>query len=169
MAERYGGQRCTLDYGSAIAVWYTNGLPPALIRWVLVRDPSGERNAQAFPCTDLEPNAILGRFVLRRLIETTFQKICQHLGVETQRQWSDLAILRTTPALLGLYSLVTIWAHGLIGTPATVVKTDLARGTTRPSQRSATRSPPSGVCFGRQRIFPCPSMKPKVWKYPLAC
>jgi hypothetical protein len=30
--------------------------------------------------------------------------------VETQRQWSDRAIARTTPALLGLYSLVTLWA-----------------------------------------------------------
>jgi hypothetical protein len=35
--------------------------------------------------------------------------------VETQRQWSDLAILRTTPALLGLYSLITIWANTMSG------------------------------------------------------
>jgi hypothetical protein len=32
----------------------------------------------------------------------------QHLGVETQRQWSDKAIARTTPLLLGLYSLITL-------------------------------------------------------------
>jgi hypothetical protein len=37
----------------------------------------------------------------------------RHLGLETQRQWSDLAILRTTPALLGLFSLVTLWAARL--------------------------------------------------------
>src|SRR5215831_16964559 len=36
-----------------------------------------------------------------------------HLGVETQRQWSDKAILRTTPLLLGLYSLVILWTHDL--------------------------------------------------------
>jgi len=60
--------------------------------------------------------------VFRWRIETTFQEIRAHLGVETQRQWSDLAILRTTPALLGLYSLITIWAHGLRATPATVVR-----------------------------------------------
>lgn len=35
----------------------------------------------------------------------------EHLGVETQRQWSDLAILRTTPALLALFSVVTLLAH----------------------------------------------------------
>lgn len=33
--------------------------------------------------------------------------------MKTQRQWSDLAILRTTPALLGLFSLVTLWATQL--------------------------------------------------------
>jgi hypothetical protein len=44
------------------------------------------------------------------------------MGVETQRQWSDLAILRTTPALLGLYSLVTVWAHGLTQKSSTVVR-----------------------------------------------
>ena len=43
----------------------------------------------------------------------------RHLGVETQRQWSDLAIARTTPCLLALFSLVTLWAndlaaHGLV-------------------------------------------------------
>ena len=99
-------------------------MPPALIRWVLVRDPSGERDAQAFLCTDtdLEPVAILGRFVFRWRIETTFQEVREHLGVETQRQWADLAILRTTPALLGLYSLITVWAHGLMKAPNTVVR-----------------------------------------------
>ena len=124
MDEWYGGQRRELDYVSGIAVWYASGLPPAKIRWVLVRDPSGERDPQAFLCTDLdlEPVAILGRFVFRWRIETTFQEVREHLGVETQRQWSDLAIRRTTPALLGLYSLITIWAHGLMATPATAVQ-----------------------------------------------
>ncbi len=60
--------------------------------------------------------------MFRWRIETTFQEVREHLGVETQREWSDLAILRTTPALLGLYSLVTIWAHGLMALPATAVR-----------------------------------------------
>ena len=124
MAEWYGGQTRALEYVSATAVWYSSGRPPAPIRWVLVRDPSGERDPQAFLCTDLslEPVAILSRFVFRWRIETTFQEAREHLGVETQRQWSDLAILRTTPALLGLYSLITVWAHGLMATPATAVR-----------------------------------------------
>jgi DDE superfamily endonuclease len=124
MAEWYGGQTRALEYVSRTSVWYSSGRPPAAIRWVLVRDPSGERDPQAFLCTDLglEPVAILSRFVFRWRIETTFQEAREHLGVETQRQWSDLAILRTTPALLGLYSLITVWAHGLMATPATAVR-----------------------------------------------
>ena len=103
-------------------------MPPAPIRWILVRDPSGERDPQAFLCTDLDldPVAILSSFVFRWRIETTFQEVREHLGVETQRQWSDLAILRTTPALLGLYSLVAIWAHGLMADPKTAVRTHSA-------------------------------------------
>jgi len=124
MPDWYGGQTRTLEYVSATAVWYSSGLPPASIRWVLVRDPSGERDPQAFLFTDpdLDQTAILSRFVFRWRIETTFQEVREHLGVETQRQWSDLAILRTTPAPLGLYSLITIWAHGLMATPATAVR-----------------------------------------------
>jgi hypothetical protein len=41
----------------------------------------------------------------------TFHEVRTHLGVETQRQWSDLAIARTTPILMGLFSLVTLLAH----------------------------------------------------------
>jgi hypothetical protein len=123
MTEWYGGQTRQLEYVCATAVWYHSGMPPAAIRWVLLRDPAGQRDAQAFLCTDLdlEPVAILRHFVCRWRIETTFQEARQHLGVETQRQWSDLAILRTTPALLGLYSLVTVWAHGLTRNPAIAV------------------------------------------------
>ena len=46
-------------------------------------------------------------------VEVTFQEARSQLGVETQRQWSDLAIARTTPALFGLFSLVTLLAHQL--------------------------------------------------------
>ncbi len=85
------------------------------IRWVLVRDPTGEHEPAAFLSTDLDaqPATILGWFVSRWRVETTFQEVRAHLGVETQRQWSGLAILRTTPALLGLFSLITVWADDL--------------------------------------------------------
>jgi hypothetical protein len=119
MPEWYGGERRTLNFVTNIAIWYHAGYPPLPIRWVLVRDPSGEREPQAFLCTDLNttPAQILGWFVQRWSMETTFQETRDHLGVETQRQWSDLAILRTTPALLGLFSLITIWASTSSASP----------------------------------------------------
>ncbi len=124
VAEWYGGRSRELEVASDTAVWYHSGLPPAPIRWVLVRDPSGESEPQAFLSTDLAatPERILGWFISRWRMETTFQEVRTHLGVETQRQWSDLAILRTTPALLGLFSLVAVWADELARTPASAVR-----------------------------------------------
>lgn len=123
VTEWYGGRPRKLEIVSDTAVWYNSGLPPALIRWVLVRDPTGEREPQSFLSTDLaaRPEQILQWFVSRWRMETTFQEARTHLGVETQRQWSDLAILRTTPALLGLFSLITIWADRLVHTPVGAV------------------------------------------------
>jgi hypothetical protein len=109
----YGGGERTVEVASATVVWYSTGLPAVPIRWVLVRDPKGELATQALLCTDLgaRPEQIVGWFVLRWQMETTFQEARRHLGMETQRQWSELAIRRTTPALLGLFSLVTLFAH----------------------------------------------------------
>ncbi len=77
------------------------------LRWVLVRDPQGQFKTQALLCTDLEvdPEKIVCWFVMRWQLEATFQEVRRHLGFETQRQWSEMAIRRTTPALLGLFSL----------------------------------------------------------------
>jgi hypothetical protein len=109
----YGSGERTVEMASGTAVWYSTGLPAVPIRWVLVRDRKGEFATQALLCTDLgaDPKQILGWFVLRWQMETTFQEARRHLGVETQRQWSELAIRRTTPALLGVFSLVTLFAH----------------------------------------------------------
>jgi hypothetical protein len=63
--------------------------------------------------TRRDPVLILSWFVRRRATEVTFAEARRHLGVETQRQWSDRAVARTTPALLGLYSLVALWADEL--------------------------------------------------------
>jgi hypothetical protein len=108
--------------GAADASWHIDALR-ASIRWVLVRDPSGEHDPSAFLSTDLDatPAAILGWFVSRWRVETTFQGVRAHLGVATQRQWFDLAILRTTPVLLGLFSLITLWSDALARCAASCV------------------------------------------------
>ena len=109
----YGETHREVEIVSQTAVWYHNGLPPLPVRWVLVRDPQGKFAPQALLCTDLlqGPVQILEYFVQRWQLEVTFEEVRAHLGVETQRQWTDLAIARTTPALLGLFSLVTLMAH----------------------------------------------------------
>lgn len=109
----YGGSRRELEVATGTAVWYHSGLPPVPIRWVLIRDPKGRFEAQALLGTDQEATAvqIVEWFVLRWQLEVTFHEVRTHLGVETQRQWSARAIERTTPALLGLFSLVTLFAH----------------------------------------------------------
>jgi hypothetical protein len=78
-----------------------------------------------FLCTDpdADPPGILRWFVRRWSIEVTFAEVRRHLGVETQRQWSDPAIARTTPALLGLFSLITLWAQDLYDTQVPTPRT----------------------------------------------
>ncbi len=106
---------------------------------------------QAFLCTDQEAGLedILSWFVRRWTVEVTFAEVRRHLGVETQRQWSDRAIARTTPVLLGLYALVAIWADDLhrfqtlvVRSPSWSRKTELwcqRRSDSRPAWRSKTR------------------------------
>ena len=127
-------------------------VPPVPICWVLVRDPTGEHAPAAFLSTDLKatPDMILAWFVSRWRVETTFQEVRTHLGVETQRQWSDRAILRTTPVLLGLFSLITLWAD------------DLARNTAAALRPNATgwycKSEPtfSDAIAAVRRVLWCP-------------
>ena len=106
---------------SGTALWYHPG-KRVPIRWVLVRDVAGEFEPQGFLCTDqkADPLEVLRWFVRRWSVEVTFAEVRRHLGVESQRQWSDLAIARTTPALLGLFSLVTLLAHPGMAAPAGV-------------------------------------------------
>ncbi len=109
----YGERRRPIEFVSQTAVWFHGGLPALPMRWVLIRDPKGKFKTQALLCTDVkaDPVQIIKWFVLRWQTEVTYHEVREHLGVETQRQWSDLAILRTTPVLLGLFSLVTLLAH----------------------------------------------------------
>ena len=115
LSDWYGEKDRSVDLVSGTAVWYHPGLPPVPIRWVLLRDPAGRFKSQALLCTDLAatPEYILTCFAMRWQLEVTFHEVRTHLGVETQRQWSDLAIARTTPALLGLFSFVTLLADRL--------------------------------------------------------
>jgi hypothetical protein len=113
IANWYGSRDRMVEITSNTAVWYSTGLFAVPLRWVLIRDPQGEFKTQALLSTDLkaDPQKILCWFVMRWQLEVTFQEMRRHLGFETQRQWSEMAIRRTTPALLGMFSFVTLFAH----------------------------------------------------------
>jgi hypothetical protein len=109
----YDGRTRRMAITSQTAVWYHSGMPPVPIRWVLIRDPQEQYETIALLSTSLasDPLQIVNWFVQRWQVEVTFEEVRAHLGVETQRQWSDKAIDRTTPILLGLFSWVTLAAH----------------------------------------------------------
>ena len=118
VTQWYGQRERTVEIVSGTAVWYHTGLPAVTVRWVLVRDPHERFATQALLCTDLAiaPQQSRARFVRRLQMEAgapwaAFEEARRHLGVETQRQWTEGAIHRTTPTLLGLFSLVTLLAH----------------------------------------------------------
>jgi hypothetical protein len=110
--EWYGGERKTMRLFSRTGLWYTVGQDPVPIRYVLARDPAGALRDAGYFCSDetMLPEEVLKYIVWRWSVETTFEEVRAHLGMETQRQWSDLAIERTTPALLGLFALVMVAA-----------------------------------------------------------
>ncbi len=121
----YGGKRRLLDITSGLSLWHTPGQTPLPIRWVLVRDPLGTLDPRAFFTTDLSASAlqVLAWVILRWGVEVTFEQVRVHLGFETQRQWNRKAIARTSPAILGLFSLVTLLAHHLLNPSSLPVRT----------------------------------------------
>jgi hypothetical protein len=111
----YGEPERVVEITSATAVWYQSGTPPLPIRWGPGRDSQGEVTPQALLGTDVtvDPVQLLEWFVLRWRLEGMWQEARAHVGLETQRQWKAKAIARTTPALLGLLSMVTLTAGQL--------------------------------------------------------
>ncbi len=121
VAQWYGKGPREVEVTTDTAVWYHTGKPPVAIRWVLIRDPQQRFKPQALLSTHQEhlPEQILSWFVRRWTMEVTFEEARAHLGMETQRQWNDRAIARITPALLSLYSIITLTAQQLIEKGAT--------------------------------------------------
>ena len=113
----YGGRKKDIQLLTGTALWYTSGEKPLPIRWVITIDPSTERREAFFSTQlDLAPEKIIEWFVLRWNIEVTFEEVRAQLGFETQRQWSDKAIARTTPLLMGLFSMVCLFGIEMMKT-----------------------------------------------------
>ena len=111
----YGGQEKKIEISTGVCLWYRGGQDPLPIRWVLIRCLEGSFKPQALFCTATSVSAqqIVHWFIARWNIEVTFEELRAQLGFETQRQWSDKAIERTTPGLFGLFSLVVVMAKTL--------------------------------------------------------
>lgn len=109
----YAQGKRTLEISTGTALWYRYGSDPLPIRWVLTRDPSSKHPPKAIFSTDPTQTAeqIIRDFMKRWSLEVTFEESRAHLGIETQRQWSDRAIERSTPLLFGLYSLVALFGQ----------------------------------------------------------
>jgi len=109
----YGGEKRILEIATGTSLWHRTGLDPVPVRWVLLRsldDDEFKPTALFSSNPDNAAKDIVQWFVLRWNIEVTFEEVRMHLGFETQRQWSDKAIERTSPCLLGLFSLVVLIA-----------------------------------------------------------
>lgn len=111
----YNGIKRLVRFVSDTCMWGADGNTPIPIRWVLVVDPTGKMDPMPLMSTDplLTPEQMIELYVDRWSIEVTFEETREHLGVETQRQWSDKAIARSTPILMGLYSQVCLMANRL--------------------------------------------------------
>ncbi len=108
----YGGEEKVIEIVTGKSLWHRRGMDPASIRWVLIRCPEDSFESEAIFCSDPNVSAaqIISWFIVRWNIEVTFEEVRAHLGFETQRQWSDKAIERTTPCLFGVFSLVVSMA-----------------------------------------------------------
>jgi hypothetical protein len=111
VVDWYGGTRKTVPLCSRDGLWYKCGHQAKRVRWVLVRDPEGKRRDEIFFTTDmrLSPKQIVEAFVRRWSLETTFEEMREQLGLETLRNRTSLAVRRSVPLLMGVYSLVVVW------------------------------------------------------------
>lgn len=106
----YNGGTKTLDVLTGTCLWYHNTVGGVPIRWILTRDPTGEKKPMALLVTDFRVCAeqAIAFFIGRWPIETTFQEINQHFGLETIHTWSDTTINRTAPSIIASYSLACV-------------------------------------------------------------
>jgi hypothetical protein len=109
----YGSKSKRVRYIYDTHLWGVDGSQPVPIKWVLMVDPEGELEPLPLMSTDflMPAERIIELYIKRWNLEVTFREVREHLGVETQRQWSDKAIARTTPVLMGLYTIICLIAN----------------------------------------------------------
>lgn len=111
----YGGGTRQVRTAGGAGHWYKSGRGLVPLRWVFVRDGSGTHRDEHFFTTDLAltDQAVVGQYTGRWNIETTFEELRAHLGLETTRGWCRRTVLRAAPCLFGLYTAVALLYHAL--------------------------------------------------------
>lgn len=106
----YGGGRRNVAVVTGTGEWYKGGEGLVSVRWVFVHDCTGTHREEYFFTTDLNmtPKQIIETFTGRWSIETTFQEMRAHLGLETTRGRTENTVLRVAPCLFGLYTVVAL-------------------------------------------------------------
>lgn len=113
----YGIEERRINYLTFTCLRHTETTHPLPVRIVCLRDPKGEFEpitlmgvSKDFSLTAKE---MIESSISRWNQEVTHREVREHLGVETQRQWSDNAIKRCTPILFTLYTLILLMANRL--------------------------------------------------------
>lgn len=114
-SEWYGNTNKQMLVTSGVAIWRKSNTQLVKVKWVLLKDPEEKLDSVLLASSDFEISTqnMVCFFVRRWRVEVTFAEVRRHLGVETQRQWSDSAIERTTPCLMALFSIVCLFANVL--------------------------------------------------------
>ncbi len=107
----YGGGWRNVKVFTGVGCWYKSGKGIVEIRWVYVLDLDGTHREECFFSTDpsMSPEAIIEMYGGRWNIETTFQEMREHFGLETTRGWSKGTVLRMAPCLFLLYTIVVLF------------------------------------------------------------
>jgi hypothetical protein len=111
----YGGGWRDIAYVTGVGHWYRSGAELVAVRWVYVHDLTGTHRDDYLYSTDpaMRAEAIVEEYTGRWNIETLFQEMRAHLGLETTRGRSRATVLRAAPCLFGLYGVVALLYEGL--------------------------------------------------------
>jgi DDE superfamily endonuclease len=106
----YGGATRDIEIVTGTGHWYRIGEDLVAVRWVYVHDCTGTQRDEYFFTTDLSlrPKQIVECYTQRWSIETTFQECREQLKLESTKCYSQQMVLRFTPCLFGLYTIIVL-------------------------------------------------------------
>ena len=154
----YGGGTRRIEVVSGVGHWYRQGQGLVPVRWVYVRDLTGDHRDEYFFSTEIRMSVkrIVETFVGRWDIEVTFEEMREHLGLETTRGRCRNTVLRVEPCLFGLYSLIVYWFVHLPRRNRETEKPSTWFGWARRRSPFPTPWPASAITLGTITFFNSP-------------